>query len=115
MILTDAMRKEAKSLGLTEQEAQWALATRVSLKRWAAAKAEIFAEEDARWEQERQLGASLSKYAEHAIVRRPDANTTGLDPEMLPPDEGESAKKTTPTTPQTHDGRRSPMDLQTST
>lgn len=46
MNLTEHMKQQAAELGLTQTDAEYALATRVSLTRWAEIKAEIAAERE---------------------------------------------------------------------
>ena len=65
-MLTDDQKAEAKTLGLTQQEARFSLATRIPLTRYAKAKAELAAGRDAENALMEGLAAAVTNSLPHA-------------------------------------------------
>lgn len=78
MILTEADKAQAKTLGLTQEEMRFAKAAHVAPERYAFHKRELQAGRNAENAQMEAFGAAITDHLRYA-VRRPDE--VGLPPE----------------------------------
>lgn len=84
-MLNDDDKALAKTLGLSQQEARFSLATRIPLTRYAEIKAQIAEEADAKHEYKEQFNAAMVERAAYFA-----AYGRGVRPnlEEAPPEEG---------------------------
>ena len=69
MILSDDAKKEAKRLGLTQEEARISLAAHIPLARWAFQKDAIQHEREAEIDQAYDVGIALVRHLNTAVIR----------------------------------------------